>query len=222
MDPHSLEDRKKFADIVKKYYRNKNHQRFPWREKNADAYEVLMAEIFLQRTGRNQAARVFREFISLFPDAESLANADREQVKEAMKPLGLHWRADNVHELAVILCDEFDGKAPDDERIYELPGVGSYVGDMFLCLAFDRRIAPVDANVGRVLDRVFGLKRKNSAGRLSRDKKILNLADECLPDEESRVYNLAIVDLGNEICKSKSPSCDACPLAKVCSYRKAE
>lgn len=220
MDPQSPEDRKKFAVIVKKYHRNANRQNFPWRREDASPYEVLLAEIFLQRTNRKQALRVFQDFISLFPSPESLADASAEKIKRAMTPLGLHWRAENVHKLGKILCDKFDGEVPSDEEIFELPGIGPYHGNMILFLAFGRRTCPVDANIARILNRVFGLGREKKAGRLSRNERIKDVAEKSMPEESCKEYLLGLLDIGDEFCKSNNPRCGECPLNRNCNWGK--
>lgn len=217
MDPESAEDRLKFADAMKRFYREVGQHDFRWRKKKASPYEVLIAVVFLQRTGRDQVARVFKDFISDFPDPKSLARTDLDEVRSLMEPLGLHWRANNVYEDGKMIEEKYSGSVPDDEEIFELPGVGSYVGKMVHCLAFGKKTAPVDTNVGRVLNRVFGMGRENITNRLGRDETILNLAKKCLPSEGVREYNLGLLDFGYEVCESQNPKCDSCPLASKCS-----
>lgn len=218
MNKNSDEDIRKFSEKVKDFYLDSKDTQFPWRDRSATPYEVLIAEIFLQRTGRKQAERVYQKFISLFPGPESLSKTDYEEILKIMKPLGLHWRAKKIKKLGEVLKKKYEKKVPSDEEIFNLPGAGKYVGNMVLCLAFGKRRAPVDSNVGRILNRVFGM---NKDGRLSRDRDILRLANKCLPKKEYRKYNLALVDLGNQICKPKSPECGICPFKNNCRYNKS-
>jgi len=217
MDTESPSERKNFSNIIISYYRE-NGDNYPWRKRDQDSYRVLIAEIFLQRTGRKQVETVFESFISRFPDIEALSEGDLKEIKEHMKPLGLHWRGDKVKKMAVKVVEEYEGILPDNKDIYELPGIGSYVGSMFLCLAHGENTAPVDVNVGRILNRVFGLGCSDETGRLSRKKIIKRSAKKCAPKKNIREYNLGLVDFGNKLCTSNNPSCCSCPLSQRCSF----
>jgi adenine-specific DNA glycosylase len=64
---------------------------FPWREPGRTPYEVVVAEILLQRTTAAGVARSYPEFIERYPSWTALAQAPPGDLEHALRPLGL-WR----------------------------------------------------------------------------------------------------------------------------------
>jgi len=65
-----------------------NLRTFPWRETD-DPYEILIAEILLQKTAAEKVDPVYREFLSTYPSLNELAAADREELADIIYSLGL-------------------------------------------------------------------------------------------------------------------------------------
>ena len=64
---------------------------FPWREPDRAPYEVVVAEILLQRTTAAAVARAYPGFVDRYPSWPSLAQASPEELENVLRPLGL-WR----------------------------------------------------------------------------------------------------------------------------------
>src|SRR2546421_3751762 len=64
---------------------------FPWRDPERTSYEVVVAEILLQRTTAVGVARAYPGFIGRYPSWETLAQAPLNGLEDALRPLGL-WR----------------------------------------------------------------------------------------------------------------------------------
>jgi len=64
---------------------------FLWRELERSPYELVVAEILLQRTTAAGVARAFPGLIARYPMWEAMAGASLEELQEALRPLGL-WR----------------------------------------------------------------------------------------------------------------------------------
>jgi A/G-specific adenine glycosylase len=209
------------AAITSKLLRwfSKNGRRFPWREtfERPDPYIVLFTEIMLQRTKAEQVIPVYLEFVRRYPTFEILAKAPRRDVEHLFSRLGLVWRAKKVTELVEFLQGHFHGRIPDDPlMLRELPGVGDYVAKAVLCYAFGKNEAPIDTNVVRVISRLFGKRLNPDLGR--RNKTILSLTQSLVPKgKDARSFNLALLDLGALICRTR-PRCDECPLNLECEY----
>ncbi len=72
-----------------------------------------------------------------------------------MGSLGLHWRTDNLIDIARRTIFEFGGEVPDTEgELRTLPGVGSYVALAVLTFGFGRAAVLVDANTTRIVSRI--------------------------------------------------------------------
>ena len=188
---------------------------YPWR-RETDPYRVLVAEILLQRTRRDKAAEVYQEFISLFPDPQSLSQASEDEVRDVIRPLGLGKRAPYLVNLAKEIL-----RRPHvlrEGRFEELPGVGPYVASAArLILGVPTRLKP-DTSIARVFSRLYG--RPLQHKRPADTPWVEECLNKCAPrDPELRKeYFLALVDLAWEICKPKKPLCTKCPLKHLCNY----
>jgi len=160
-----------FTALILSWF-DKNRRSFPWRTRT-DPYQILIAEIMLQRTRADQVEPVYMDFIRRFPDVRKLNRATRKEIGEYFAQLGLFWRTELVKRLARELVERFDGKVPEDrDELLSLPAVGDYIADAVLSFAYGRDIAVVDANVCRVVGRVFGLTAKGEARRDPRFRKV--------------------------------------------------
>lgn len=57
-----------------------------------DPWRLLLSTIFLNRTTRRQVDRTLHDFLLRWPDAESAAAADPDDVLEIISPLGIKYR----------------------------------------------------------------------------------------------------------------------------------
>ena len=203
-----------FGSLLLSWYFAHDKRSFPWR-KSKDPYQILVAELMLQRTKASQVVPVFLSFIDRFPSISVLATATLSEIQTYFSKLGLFWRAKNVALLAEKLKD-FDRKIPRNrEELMSLPGVGEYVADAVRCFAFREEVVIIDSNVCRILRRVFGLKQKREARRDSIYRKTAN---RLLPNSMCREFNWAMIDHASIICVPRNPKCSICPLNCICDY----
>ena len=69
----------------------RNGRSFPWREPGRTPYEVVVAEMLLQRTTASGVARTYAGFVERFPSWVALAQSPLEELENALRLLGL-WR----------------------------------------------------------------------------------------------------------------------------------
>jgi len=197
------------------------HQRdLPWR-KSRDPYAIWISETMLQQTRVETVIPYYNRFLSRFPDIESLAAADRDQVFALWSGLGYYSRADNLHRAARMMVDEFEKRVPDEaEELRKLPGVGRYTAGAVASIAFDRPEAVLDGNVIRVLTRVLDL-----GADVSRKVVIERLWQEAAAfarGPRPGDMNQALMEFGATVCTPRAPACETrCPLARMCHGRRA-
>ena len=192
-----------------------NGRDFVWRRKT-DPYEVLMAEIMLQRTKAEQVEPVYLDFIRRFPNVQELNKATEADIARYFERLGLLWRATLVKRLAKELVDELNGEVPHNrDMLLSLPAVGEYIADAVLCFAYGEDVAVVDANVCRILGRVFGITPKREARR---DRRLKSQAQRLVPSGRASEYNWAMIDLAALVCTPRNPKHDICPMKRICSF----
>jgi A/G-specific adenine glycosylase len=193
---------------------------FSWHEPGKSTYEILVAEILLQRTTAAKVAQAYNAFLKRYPSWNSLAHTSPEDLQEHLKPLGLWLQKALVFQSLAQAIEERDGSLPVSRaELEQLPGIGQYIANAVL-LAFYKRPEPlVDVNMARVLERFFG-SRKLADVRY--DPYLQTLARRVVNTEHSLQLNWAILDLGALVCKSGTPLCLQCPLRVKCdSYKKS-
>ncbi|MBU4538457.1 MAG: A/G-specific adenine glycosylase [Weeksellaceae bacterium] len=186
----------------------------PFRNTN-DPYKIWICEIIFQQTRIEQGLNHYNNFIKRFPDVETLANAENDEVLLYWKGLGYYSRALNLHKASLQIVHEFKGEFPEDyDDILKLKGVGKYTAAAISSICFGAKIPAVDGNFYRVLSRVFADDFDISSSKAF--NYFAELALRMMPANEAGNFNEAMMDLGSEICKPKNPKCEICPLNKDC------
>lgn len=195
------------------WYRD-NARDLPWR-KTPDPYHIWISEVILQQTQVKQGLNHYLRFTERFPNVESLAKAHTDEVMLYWKGLGYYSRALNLHKAAQQIITDFRGNFPTDYRdIIQLKGVGKYTAAAVSSICFGEKIPAIDGNFYRVLSRLFADGMDISTSQAF--DYYSQLALDMMPDYHPGDFNQAIMDLGAEICKPKSPLCERCPLSKDC------
>jgi len=192
----------------------RNGRDLPWRRRQ-DEYSVAVSEFMLQQTQVSTVIPYFERWMRLFPDWRALAAANEQEVLSAWAGLGYYRRARNLHQLARTVMEKHGGELPGTlEELRALPGIGDYTAAAILAFARDRPAAVVDANIARVLARLFDYRQPidTAAGR-----KFLHDASWKLqlPDQ-GRLLNSALMELGALLCKPSGPDCLLCPVKADC------
>lgn len=210
----------RFKRLLLTWFRQAGRE-LPWRA-TRDPYRVLVSEFMLQQTPVSRVAEYYSGFLKRYPTVRDLANAVPSQVREAWDGLGYYRRAENLHRLAQVVVKQLDGRLPDRAgQLQALPGVGPYTAAAVATFAYQRRAAPVDTNVARVLRRVFRPRlAPGTAGRRTLDA----LAHAILPRRGRTTweFNQALMDLGATYCKARTPDCPRCPVRTACKTGKRE
>jgi A/G-specific adenine glycosylase len=96
-----------------------------------------------------------------------------------------------------------------------LPGFGEYTAAAVACLAFGSRVPAADANVTRVLSRVFTL--GGTAGKKKNRAAVLFQAGRLLSSGPPGRLTATLMDIGQLVCTPRRPLCVSCPLADDCA-----
>ena len=188
---------------------------FPWRQKGeGDPYRVWLSEIMLQQTTTAHAAPYFERFVARWPTIEALAAAPEEDVMAEWAGLGYYSRARNLIACARAVAER--GGFPDTEaELRTLPGLGAYTAAAVAAIAFGRRAVVVDANVERVVARLFAIDAPLPGAR----KPIRAAAERITPHRRAGDFAQAMMDLGATICTARDPKCLLCPVSTLCLAR---
>jgi A/G-specific adenine glycosylase len=195
---------------------DRERRELPWRVApgiNADPYRVWLSEIMLQQTRVETVVRYYERFLARFPTVGDLAAARLDSVLKLWAGLGYYARARNLHACAREVVRRYSGRFPDaEEALRELPGVGLYTAAAIAAIAFDRRAAPVDGNVERVVARLYAVEAAIPAVK----PELRTLAQSLVPEKRAGDFAQAMMDLGATVCTPKRPDCRRCPWDYAC------
>jgi len=201
-------------------YYDLHARHLPWRQPPgaglAAPYHVWLSEIMLQQTTVAAVYPYFRNFTGLWPSFAALAAADDADVMAAWAGLGYYARARNLVKCARVVVADYDGKLPNNEvDLLKLPGIGPYTAAAIAAIAFGRRAVVVDANVERVVSRLYAITTP-----LPKSKPIIREATDAItPEHRAGDFAQAMMDLGAGLCSVRAPACLACPVAFACQAR---
>lgn len=192
----------------------------PWRKRPgqgwADPYHVWLSEIMLQQTTVMAVMPYFARFTDRWKNFAELAACDDADLMAAWAGLGYYARARNLLKCARTVVSEHGGELPQSEdALKKLPGIGPYTAAAIAAIAFGQRAVVVDANIERVVSRLFALSTPLPQAK----PEIAALMDRITPADRAGDFAQAMMDLGAGICSVKAPACDRCPLADACQAR---
>jgi A/G-specific adenine glycosylase len=156
-----------------------------------------------------------------FPTVKKLAAVPLDDVLAEWAGLGYYTRARNLHACAKQVMEEFGGKFPNDPVLLEqLKGIGRSTAGAIAAFAFHERAPILDANVKRILARLFGM--NGAIQEKAVNDELWLLAKTLLPKKalDMPVYTQALMDFGATWCTSRKPICLSgarkCPFEKEC------
>jgi A/G-specific adenine glycosylase len=221
LKPQSASARR--AEALLAWY-GRHARKLPWRvgpkerarDVTPDPYRVWLSEIMLQQTTVAAVKPYFDAFIAAWPTVDALARAPREDVLKAWAGLGYYARARNLKACAEAVASDHGGRFPETiDGLKALPGIGDYTAAAIASIAFDVPAAVVDANIERVVARLFAIETPLPAAK----KEIREHQAEMTPAKRPGDFAQAMMDLGAAICTPKKPACVLCPLADGCEAR---
>lgn len=203
---------------------DRNARDLPWRlppgaalpDDPAWPYRVWLSEVMLQQTTVAAVKPYFAKFLRVWPTVEALAAASDETLMAAWAGLGYYSRARNLLKCARAVAER--GGFPSTEaELRALPGLGDYTAAAVAAIAFGQRAVVVDANVERVVARLFAIDDPLPRAR----KAIRAAADRITPEARAGDFAQGLMDLGSHVCTTRAPRCLLCPLADACEGRAA-
>ncbi len=208
------------SKILLRWY-SENGRTLPWRVnpedaeagKNPDPYKIWISEIMLQQTTVNTVIPYYKSFIKKWDSIDKLSCADENDILAFWAGLGYYARGRNLLKCAKELSEKFDGKIPNDKKtLMELPGIGEYTASAIRSIAFGEREVVIDANIERVVCRLFKIEKPVNKSK----KDIKKYASQLFPKLHSGDFAQALMDFANAVCKPKKPNCNNCPIATSC------
>jgi A/G-specific adenine glycosylase len=212
--PKAEEDLQNLSDQILAWYA-RNQRSLPWR-KTRNPYHIWVSEVMLQQTQVQTVIPYYSRFLSRFPSVQALASASLDDVLKVWENMGYYARARHLHAAAKEIAEQYGGKVPNTwDELVGLPGIGNYTAGAILSIAFSQAVPAIDANVRRVITRLFAIDQPLDKGRTQ--QRIADLTGGLLPKDHPGLFNQALMDLGANICTPRRPGCAVCPVCKSCA-----
>jgi endonuclease III len=174
-------------------------------------FELLAATILSAQTTDARVNMVTPTLFARYPDAASLAAADREELEEIIKSTGFFRnKATSLIGMAQALLDRFDGEVPGPiEDLVTIPGVGRKTANVVRSVALGLPGLPVDTHVLRLSQRL-GLTTETDP------VKVEHALGTLLPEAEWGRFSLRVILHGRRVCDAKKPQCGVCSCNDFC------
>lgn len=209
-----------FAERLITWHEAEGRHGLPWQGKR-DAYAVWVSEIMLQQTQVTTVLERYPRFMKRFPNVKKLAAANIDEVLAEWAGLGYYSRARNLHACAKQVVEDFDGHFPKDPLLLEqLKGIGRSTAGAIAAFAFEERAPILDANVKRILARLFAIEQPLQEKAVT--DELWTIAERLLPKSSQSMptYTQALMDFGATWCTARRPVCiggqQKCPFEKNC------
>ena len=182
-----------------------------------DAWQLLVATILSAQCTDARVNTLTPALFARYPDPAAMAGADIEELERIIHPVGFyHMKAKNLIACCRRLCEDFGGEVPRTvEELTSLPGVGRKTANVIRGNVFGDPSVVVDTHVGRI-SRRLGFTKEQDPEKVEYDLM------KVLPKENWIRYNIQIIMLGREICRSQRPRCGECFLSDLCPARGKE
>lgn len=195
-----------FHRKLHQWYGKYGRRDLPWRNTD-DPYAIYISEIMLQQTQvKTVLERYYGPFLKRFPTVLALAEAAQDEVLQAWQGLGYYNRALNLHATAKQCGTALPVTV---EALNALPGIGRNTAHAVAAFAFRQPVAVMEANVRRVLARIFALEHPT-------EPDLWDKAQLLLDRNEPFDYNQAMMDIGATVCIKRAPRCPECPAQTIC------
>lgn len=211
MESVSPARKRAFHAALHRWYVMHGRRDLPWRT-TRDAYAIYISEVMLQQTQvQTVLARFYQPFLRRFPDLQALADAPRDAVLKQWEGLGYYSRAVNLHKAAIASAPVLPR---DVDTLQTLPGIGRNTAHAIAAFAYHAPVPVMEANVKRVLCRIFALEDPSP-------NQLWEYAFALLDTENPFDYNQAMMDIGATVCRPRAPDCPACPASGLCRGKHA-
>lgn len=177
----------------------------------SDAYQLLVATVLSAQTTDVRVNMVTPELFARYPDAESLAAADRTELESVIQPTGFYRnKAESLLRLSADLVERHGGQVPRKlPDLVALHGVGRKTANVVLGNAFDVPGITVDTHFGR-LARRFGWTTAEDPVHVEKDVGAL------FPRREWTMLSHTLIFHGRRTCHARRAACGACVVATLC------
>jgi len=181
-----------------------------------EAWKLLVSVRLAAQCTDARVNVVVQKLYEKYPDMESLAAAEAEDIEEIVRPCGLgKSKARDISACMKMLRDTYGGKVPNRfEELLKLPGVGRKSANLIMGDVFGKPAIVTDTHCIRLVNRI-GL-----VDGIKEPKKVEMKLWELIPPKEGSDFCHRLVFHGREVCTARTkPHCDKCCIYDLCAKK---
>lgn len=181
-----------------------------------EAWKLLVSVRLAAQCTDARVNIIVEKLYEKYPDIDSLAGAEVEDIEAIVKPCGLgHSKARDINACMKMLRDVYGGKVPEDfDELMKLPGVGRKSANLIMGDVFGKPAIVTDTHCIRLANRI-GL-----VDNIKEPKKVEMALWKIVPPDEGNELCHRLVDHGRKICTARCvPYCDRCCLYDICKKK---
>lgn len=176
-------------------------------ELNHDSpFQLLIAVILSAQTTDVGVNKVTPGLFEAYPTPEALMQADREDIMEKIKTIGLYRnKAKFIKSCATDIVERFGGEVPQTRKeLQSLAGVGRKTANVVMSVAFDEPAIAVDTHVNRIS------KKFNIAPEDASIRQVENCLMEKLPEDLWSQAHHWLIFFGRYQCPARDHNHEEC------------
>ena len=174
-------------------------------------YEMLFAVRLSAQCTDARVNIVTKDLFRTYPTLRSFAEANLEELQEAVRPCGFFRnKGKDIKETAALLLERHGGRVPESmEELLALPGVGRKTANLILGDLYGQPTVVADTHCIRITGRL-GLVDSKQPEQVERQ-----LAELIEPDKGNDFCH-RLVQFGRDVCVARKARCGLCPLTDLC------
>ena len=176
-------------------------------------FQLLVAVVLSAQCTDKRINQVTPELFRRFPDAQSMALVEADDVLEYIKSVSYpNSKALHLVQMARALVEKHGGDVPSDmDALLSLPGVGRKTANVVQAVAFGQATMAVDTHVYRVSHRLGLVSKRDNTPLKVELALVKNIPEEDIP----RAHHWLLLH-GRYVCTSQRPHCSKCPFLGIC------
>lgn len=175
-------------------------------------FELLVAVILSAQCTDERVNKTTSSIFEKYNTPEDFAKMDLPLLENLIHSCGFYKsKAKNIKATSQILLEKYKGNLPNTmEELISLPGVGRKTANVVMLEAFNKpQGVAVDTHCKRISNRI-GFSKESDP------KKIENDLLKLFSKEYYYDLNHILIYHGRNICTSRNPKCETCPISNYC------
>lgn len=181
-----------------------------------EAWKLLVSVRLAAQCTDERVNVIVEKLYEKFPDVESLAEAEVDDIEAIVRPCGLgRSKAKDISACMKILRDKYNCQVPKTfDELLALPGVGRKSANLIMGDVFGEPAIVTDTHCIRLVNRM-GL-----VNDIKEPKKVEMALWKIIPPEEGNDFCHRLVYHGRAVCTARTkPYCDKCCLEDICAKK---